>query len=77
MCLHSMLVSLQTDDLVTPAMDDDARQGVADWESLTYDRTQWTLLVRQLQDLLVLQCLLKVSVCCSVILCCRNVSVIV
>ena len=53
----------QTQELVTAGMDDDTRHSLSEWESLTYDRTQWTLLVRQLEDLLVLQCLLKVRAC--------------
>ena len=33
---------------------------VIEWESLTPDRTQWSVLVKQFQDVLALQCLFKV-----------------
>lgn len=33
-----------------------------DWETLTVTCTQWTVLVKQLEDLLTLQCLLKMKV---------------
>ena len=34
---------------------------MSDWELVTMDKTQWTLLVKQLEDLLALQCLLKMK----------------
>ena len=34
------------------------------WESVTLDRTQWTVLVKQLEDLLALQVLLKMRPNC-------------
>lgn len=36
-----------------------ASMDLSDWESVTMDRTQWTITVPQLEDLLELQCLLK------------------
>ena len=34
---------------------------LSEWENVTMDRTQWTMTVRQLEDLLELQCLLKMK----------------
>ncbi len=33
----------------------------AEWESVTIDVTQWTVLIKQLEDLLALQCLIKMK----------------
>ena len=55
------LPTLQTQDLVTPTMDDNTKHRLSEWESVTLDRTQWTVLVKQLEDLLVLQGLLKLK----------------
>ena len=38
-----------------------SRVDMSDWELVTMDKTQWTLLVKQLEDLLALQCLLKMK----------------
>lgn len=40
---------------------DSGKINLADWESVTIDRTQWTVLVKQLEDLLVLQNLLRLK----------------
>ena len=34
---------------------------MSEWELVTMDKTQWTLLVKQLEDLLALQCLLRMK----------------
>lgn len=38
-----------------------SKMDMSDWELVTMDKTQWTLLVKQLEDLLALQCLLKMK----------------
>lgn len=38
---------------------DSSTVDMSDWESVTVDLHQWTVLVKQLEDLLALQCLLK------------------
>ncbi len=43
---------------------DSASIDLSDWENVTMDRTQWTIAVRQLEDLLELQCLLKMKPVC-------------
>ena len=40
---------------------DSASVDLSEWESVTMDRTHWTMTVRQLEDLLELQCLLKLK----------------
>ena len=40
---------------------DSTSMDLSEWESVTMDRTQWTMAVRQLEDLLELQCLLKMK----------------
>ena len=40
---------------------DSTSMDLSEWESVTMDRTQWTMVVRQLEDLLELQCLLKMK----------------
>ncbi len=40
---------------------DSSRVDLSEWESVTLDRTQWTVTIRQLEDLLELQCLLKMK----------------
>ena len=34
---------------------------LSEWEAVSIDRTQWTVLVKQLEDLLALQCLLQMK----------------
>ncbi len=43
------------------ASTDSSRVDLSEWESVTLDRTQWTVTIRQLEDLLELQCLLKMK----------------
>ena len=38
-----------------------SRVDMSEWELVTMDKTQWTLLVKQLEDLLALQCLLRMK----------------
>ena len=33
---------------------------MSEWEAVSMDKAQWTVLVKQLEDLLLLQCLLKI-----------------
>ena len=48
-------------DLESSGSSDNGRSmtDMSDWESVTVDREQWTYLAKQLEDLLVVQCLLK------------------
>ena len=34
---------------------------LSEWESVSIDRTQWTVLIKQLEDLLAVQCLLQMK----------------
>lgn len=38
---------------------DSGKIDLSEWESVTLDKAQWTMLLRQLEDLLALQCLLN------------------
>lgn len=50
-----------SDELISTSTDSNDKVLSSDWESVTMEKTQWTILVKQLEDLLVLQCLLKMK----------------
>ena len=55
------LVSLVQADYQMQSSGDSGKVDLSEWESVTLDKAQWTILIRQLEDLLALQCLLNMK----------------